>query len=268
MGTYKQLPSAVKAEIINAHKAGEGYKKLAKRFQLAASSVRNVIKKWQLTGMVDAQMRPGRPRKLSETTAGKVAGEANQKPCFDIKDLQEDLTDLVNTPTLQTISQPSTVMGNYKQLPSALKEEIIEGHKAGEGYKKLAKRFQVAASSVRNVIKKWQLTGMVVKFRPGRPRKLSDRTAGKIVRKANQNSRLTVKDFQEALRDPRTTGLKKKCVNLTKQIMDKIYITEDQDTLEKLSEKLSTLLEDLTSPPSDDNGLPFQPHCHIGRLKD
>lgn len=93
-------------------------------------------------------------------------------------------------------------MGGSKQLPSTLKIKINDAHKAGEGYKKIAKRFQVAVSSVRNVIKKWQLTGTVeVKLRSGRPRKLSERTARRIARKANQNPRLTAKDLQEDLAD-------------------------------------------------------------------
>ncbi|KAJ8353635.1 hypothetical protein SKAU_G00212020 [Synaphobranchus kaupii] len=91
-------------------------------------------------------------------------------------------------------------MGFSKQLPSTLKIKIIDAHKAGEGYKKMAKCIQVAVSSVRNIIKKWQLTGSVeVKLRSGRPRKLSERTTRRIVRKANQNPRLTAKDLQEDL---------------------------------------------------------------------
>ncbi len=43
--------------MIDAHKAGEGYKKIAKHFQVPISSVWNVIKKWQLTGTVEAKIR-------------------------------------------------------------------------------------------------------------------------------------------------------------------------------------------------------------------
>ena len=61
----------------------------------------------------------------------------------------------------------------------------------------MAKLFQVAVSSVRNVIKKWQLTRTgEVKLRSGRPRKLSERTACWIARKANKNLHLT-KGLQE-----------------------------------------------------------------------
>lgn len=68
--------------------------------------------------------------------------------------------------------------------------------KKGKGHKKIAKRIQMPISSVRNVIKKWQSSGTVeVKARSGRPRKISDRTARRIVRKTSQNSRLTAQSL-------------------------------------------------------------------------
>lgn len=91
-------------------------------------------------------------------------------------------------------------MGSSKEWPQALKLEMIDAHKAGEGYKKIAMRFHVPVSSVRNVIKKWKLTGSVeVKKRSGRPRKISDTTAPTIATKAGQNSRVTAKLLQEDL---------------------------------------------------------------------
>lgn len=42
----------------------EGYKNIVKHFQLSASTLRNIIKKLQLTGTVEVEMRFGRPRKL------------------------------------------------------------------------------------------------------------------------------------------------------------------------------------------------------------
>lgn len=55
----------MKLKMIDAHKAGEGYKKIAKDFQVPVSSVQNVIKKYQLTGTVKAKISSGRPRKIS-----------------------------------------------------------------------------------------------------------------------------------------------------------------------------------------------------------
>ncbi|XP_030605620.1 uncharacterized protein si:dkey-31c13.1 isoform X2 [Archocentrus centrarchus] len=52
----------------------------------------------------------------------------------------------------------------------------------------------------------------------------------------------------------RKSYLRKKCVNLTKQITDRISATEDQDTLEKLSETLSTLVKELTPVCASEDG--------------
>ena len=60
----------------------------------------------------------------------------------------------------------------------------------------------MAISSVRNVIKKWQSSGTVeVKARSGRPRKISDRTGRRIVRKASQTPSLTAQSLQKDLAD-------------------------------------------------------------------
>ncbi|KAM4705482.1 uncharacterized protein WCC33_010326 [Rhinophrynus dorsalis] len=91
-------------------------------------------------------------------------------------------------------------MGSSKQLTEDQKIKIIDSYKAGEGYKKISKRYLLAVSTVRNVIKKWKLLGTVeVKTRSGRPRKISDKTARRLVRKAKQNPHITVKDLQESL---------------------------------------------------------------------
>ncbi|CAJ0940659.1 unnamed protein product [Ranitomeya imitator] len=42
-------------------------------------------------------------------------------------------------------------MGSYEQLLSIWKRKMMEVHKAGEGYKKIAKRFRVVFSSVQNL---------------------------------------------------------------------------------------------------------------------
>ncbi|XP_063343130.1 uncharacterized protein si:dkey-31c13.1 isoform X1 [Pelmatolapia mariae] len=49
--------------------------------------------------------------------------------------------------------------------------------------------------------------------------------------------------------------LRKKCVNLTKQLMDRIYTTESQDTLEELSETLGRLVKGLTPVFGSEDGM-------------
>lgn len=49
--------------------------------------------------------------------------------------------------------------------------------------------------------------------------------------------------------------LRKKCVNLTKQLMDRIYTTESQDTLQELSETLGRLVKGLTPVFGSEDGM-------------
>lgn len=79
-------PSEMK--MIDAPKAREGYKKTAKGFQAAISSVSNVIKKWQVPATVGVKIRSEKARKISERTAPAVAAEAaleNKKARFSAK---------------------------------------------------------------------------------------------------------------------------------------------------------------------------------------
>ena len=53
-------------------------------------------------------------------------------------------------------------MGASKQLSNDLKTKIVQHHGLGEGYKKLAQRFKLSVSTVRNIVRKWKTTGTVV----------------------------------------------------------------------------------------------------------
>lgn len=93
MGSSKEIPKDLKLEMIEAHKAGQGYKKISIRFHVPLSSVRNVIRKWKLTGTVEVKPRSGRPRKIPETTARSMAQKVTLNPLLTPKFLQEDLAD-------------------------------------------------------------------------------------------------------------------------------------------------------------------------------
>ena len=129
-----------------------------------------------------------------------------------------------NTLTLQTLCEHSATMGSSKQLCKTLKMKVIDAHNAGEGYKKIAKRCQLAVSTVQNVIKRWQFRGTVeVKMRSGRPRKLWERTARMLVRKANQNPHLTAKNLQEDLAD---SGVVVHCSTVQRCCTNKTFMEE------------------------------------------
>lgn len=56
---------------------------------------------------------------------------------------------------------------------------------------------------------------------------------------------------------PRKTYLKKKCIKLTKQVLDKLYFLEDQKKLQELSGKLSSILDDLPPLSNSENERPL-----------
>ncbi|XP_061578625.1 uncharacterized protein si:dkey-31c13.1 [Cololabis saira] len=64
---------------------------------------------------------------------------------------------------------------------------------------------------------------------------------------------------------PRKSALRKKCVKLTKQLMDCVHVIEDQCTLEELSQVLSTLLKNLTPLTTSMDG--ESPHLEAKRAK-
>lgn len=63
----------------------------------------------------------------------------------------------------------------------------------------------------------------------------------------------------------RKTNLRKTCISLTKQIMDKIYLIDDQESLENLSEKLNDLLIELTPLTTNEDGMPV--HVNTKRVR-
>ena len=91
MGTSKQLSNELKTKIVQHHGLGEGYKKLAQRFQLSVSTVRNIVRKWKTTGTVLVKARSGRPRNISDTQRRRMVRTVQLNPQTSSKDLQHDL---------------------------------------------------------------------------------------------------------------------------------------------------------------------------------
>ncbi|XP_008287551.1 uncharacterized protein LOC103362832 [Stegastes partitus] len=91
------------------------------------------------------------------------------------------------------------------------------------------------------------------------------------IKESSHNRRLKRKNPQTTDCDfpprkhARKTDLRNKCVHLTKLILEKISVTEDRHTLEELSEKLSTLLKDLTPPTSSEDEMPL--HLEAQRVR-
>lgn len=73
MDSY-QLSSTLKRKMTDAHKVRQGYKKFT-LFLGTDFSIWNVIKKWQLTGILEVKIR-------SENAACISARKASRNPCL------------------------------------------------------------------------------------------------------------------------------------------------------------------------------------------
>ena len=96
-------------------------------------------------------------------------------------------------------------MPNRKELSLDLRKQIVEAYKAGEGYKKVAKRFNVSKSGVQRIVKKFEKTETLVnKSGRGRKRKISKILERKLVREASKNPRVTADTL---VNDAATSGV-------------------------------------------------------------
>ncbi|CAJ0965489.1 unnamed protein product, partial [Ranitomeya imitator] len=91
-------------------------------------------------------------------------------------------------------------MGKTKEHSKAIRDKIVEGHKAGKGYKTLFKELGLPISTVGSIIRKWKAYGTTVSLpRPGQPLKVSSRAEARLVRRVKANPRTTRKELWEDL---------------------------------------------------------------------
>ncbi|XP_073408446.1 farnesyl pyrophosphate synthase-like isoform X2 [Dendrobates tinctorius] len=91
-------------------------------------------------------------------------------------------------------------MGKTKEHSKAIRDKIVEGHKAGKGYKTLSKELGLPVSTVGSIIRKRKAYGTTVSLpRPGQPLKVSSRVETRLVRRVKANPRTTRKELREDL---------------------------------------------------------------------
>uniref|UniRef100_A0AAY5EKZ9 Sleeping Beauty transposase HTH domain-containing protein n=1 Tax=Electrophorus electricus TaxID=8005 RepID=A0AAY5EKZ9_ELEEL len=62
-------------------------------------------------------------------------------------------------------------MGKTKEHSKAIRDKLVEGHKADKGYKTLSKELDLPVSTIGSIIQKWKVYGTTVNLpRPGQPR--------------------------------------------------------------------------------------------------
>ncbi|CAJ0938382.1 unnamed protein product [Ranitomeya imitator] len=91
-------------------------------------------------------------------------------------------------------------MGKTKEHSKAIRDKIVEGHKAGKGYKTLSKELGLPVFTVGSIIRKCKAYGTTVSLpRPGQPLKVSSRAEARLVRRVKANPRTTRKELREDL---------------------------------------------------------------------
>lgn len=88
-------------------------------------------------------------------------------------------------------------MGKTREYSNDVRQKVVELHKSGNGYKKIAQRLKMPISTIRAIIKKFKATGDV-NNRPGRGRVsiLTPRTVRRMVRVAQKSPRITAGELQ------------------------------------------------------------------------
>ncbi|KAI4877246.1 hypothetical protein NFI96_014302 [Prochilodus magdalenae] len=91
-------------------------------------------------------------------------------------------------------------MGKTKEHSKAIRDKIVEGHKAGKAYKTLSKELGLPVSTIGSIIRKWKAYGTTVNHpRPGQPFKVSSRAEARLVRTVKADPRITRRELQEDL---------------------------------------------------------------------
>uniref|UniRef100_A0AAY5KXH6 Transposase Tc1-like domain-containing protein n=1 Tax=Esox lucius TaxID=8010 RepID=A0AAY5KXH6_ESOLU len=91
-------------------------------------------------------------------------------------------------------------MGSRKELSKDLHSKVTELYKDGKGYKKISKAFQIPVSTVQSLMKKCKIReSLDTKPRSGRPRKISAKTARRIVWDTKKNPQVTSGEKDSAL---------------------------------------------------------------------
>ncbi|XP_075201188.1 uncharacterized protein LOC142303576 [Anomaloglossus baeobatrachus] len=129
----------------------------------------------------EVMMEEPQPRTSPGLSSTRTTPERCPAPPPPPQDPQPFLT---NEDPPQTCEQHSYLvnMGKTKEHSKAIRDQIVEGHKAGKGYKTLSKELGLPVSTVGSIIRKWKAYGTTVSLpRPGQPLKDKDQIMEKIL---------------------------------------------------------------------------------------
>ncbi|KAM9313300.1 uncharacterized protein PAF06_011291 [Gastrophryne carolinensis] len=232
MPRSKEISEDVKRRVIEAHKDGNGYKKISKDLGIHRSTVRQIIYKWKTFSTVSTLPRSGRPAKIGVLAHNTILKEVAKNPGVTVKDLQATLAHdnihvhestirkTVNVSLIQKMREMQElllIVTNYsfvvvlrnltessmprsKEISEDLKRRVVEAHKEGNGYKRISKALGLHRSTIRHIVDKWKKFSTVSTLpRSGRPTKIGVRAHNTILKEVAKNPGVTVKDLQATL---------------------------------------------------------------------
>lgn len=91
MPKTKEISLDLRKRIIDAHKAGEGYTKLSKRFKVSRTGVRGIIQRYKDSHTLQNKPGRGRKRKISERLERQLVRNMSRDPRLTVKTLVNDL---------------------------------------------------------------------------------------------------------------------------------------------------------------------------------
>ncbi|XP_073453489.1 uncharacterized protein [Aquarana catesbeiana] len=91
-------------------------------------------------------------------------------------------------------------IGRSREISEDLRKQVVEAHKSGKGYKRIAKDLDLHQSTVRQIVYKWKKFSTVATLpRSGRPTKISAKARCTILKHLTENPRVTAKDLKASL---------------------------------------------------------------------
>ena len=100
-------------------------------------------------------------------------------------------------------------MPKTAELSESTRKSIIQLHRDGLGYRKISSVLNIPISTVGDTVRRWKSFHPSTSLaRSGRPTKMSDRTARNLVRKVQNNPRLTRSELQRDLQSSGTNVCK------------------------------------------------------------
>ena len=89
----REWSQKTREEVISLHKNGNGYKKIAKLFNIPRDTIGSIIRKFKLKGTVETLPGRGRKKILTATAVRYLKRKVEKNPRVTAKELKKDLSE-------------------------------------------------------------------------------------------------------------------------------------------------------------------------------